>query len=134
MMCYHPSGCIIFSLRKLKFYWGRGPDMRVGGRGPDNPNTLRNYILKNHQSFENLLKKHFSRNKKYNNFPEFLPPRFSIFYYEVSWTNSLDSCKNEKSYNTYTSVINICHWSNFGSVLILLVILPFFMINKTKSK
>ena len=32
-MCYHPSSYIIFSLRKLKFYWDRGPD---------NPNTLHN--------------------------------------------------------------------------------------------
>ena len=36
-MCYHPSGYIIFSLRKSKFYWGRSPG--AGGRGPDNPKT-----------------------------------------------------------------------------------------------
>ena len=30
-MCYHPSGHIIFSLRKLKFYWGQGPG--AGGWG-----------------------------------------------------------------------------------------------------
>ena len=33
MLCFPPSGYIIFSLRKLKFYGGRGP-------GPDNPSTL----------------------------------------------------------------------------------------------
>ena len=31
MMCYPPTGYIVFSLKKLKFY---------GGRGPGNPNTL----------------------------------------------------------------------------------------------
>ena len=36
-MCYPPSGYIAFSLRKLKFYGGRGTE--AGGRGPDNPNT-----------------------------------------------------------------------------------------------
>ena len=46
MMCYPPSGYITFSLRKLKFYGargpragGRGPDVRAGGWGLDNPNT-----------------------------------------------------------------------------------------------
>ena len=39
MMCYSPSGYVIFSVRKLKFYGDR--ELRVGceGRGPDNPNT-----------------------------------------------------------------------------------------------
>ena len=32
MMCYPPSGYIIFSLRKLKFCGDRG--MRAEGRGP----------------------------------------------------------------------------------------------------
>ena len=36
-MCYHPSGYVIFSLRKLKFYWGWG--LGAGGRVSDNPNT-----------------------------------------------------------------------------------------------
>ena len=45
-MCYPPSGYITFSLRKLKFYGARGPragergpDVRAGGWGLDNPNT-----------------------------------------------------------------------------------------------
>ena len=33
MMCYPPSGYIIFSLRKLKLYGGRGPDVRTGAGG-----------------------------------------------------------------------------------------------------
>ena len=36
-MCYTPSGYIILSLRKLKFYEDRGPG--AGGRATDNPNT-----------------------------------------------------------------------------------------------
>ena len=32
MMCYYPSGYIIFTLRKLKFYWGRGLGARYEGR------------------------------------------------------------------------------------------------------
>ena len=50
-MCCTPSGYIIFSLRNLKSYegrgsWagGRGPDMRTGDRGPDNPKTLVMYF------------------------------------------------------------------------------------------
>ena len=31
MMCYPPTGYIMFSL-KLKFYGGRKPDMTAGGR------------------------------------------------------------------------------------------------------
>ena len=38
-MCYPRSGYIMFSLTNLKFYEGRGPDMRNGGWGPNNPNT-----------------------------------------------------------------------------------------------
>ena len=34
-MRYPPTGYIMFSLKKLKFYGGRGPDMRVRGREPD---------------------------------------------------------------------------------------------------
>ena len=44
-MCYPPLGYIIFSLRKLKFYGGRGPDMRAGDQGPDNPNT-RSFVVR----------------------------------------------------------------------------------------
>ena len=33
MMCYPLSGYIIFSLRKLKFYGGWGPDVRAGAGG-----------------------------------------------------------------------------------------------------
>ena len=40
-MCFPPTGYIVFSLKKLKFYGGRGPDMRAGDRGPNNPNTLK---------------------------------------------------------------------------------------------
>ena len=40
MICYPPWGYIIFSLRKLKLYGGRGTDIRVGDQGPDNSNTL----------------------------------------------------------------------------------------------
>ena len=40
MICYTLSGYIIFSLRKLKFYQGRGPHIRSGVRGPDNVNAL----------------------------------------------------------------------------------------------
>ena len=43
-MCYLPSGCIIFSLRKLKFY---------GGQGPDNSNTRVNTINHNEIQDEN---------------------------------------------------------------------------------
>ena len=43
-MCYHPTGYIMFSLKRLKFYEGRGPDMRAGGWGPDNPNTQNNRL------------------------------------------------------------------------------------------
>ena len=39
MMCYPPSGYIIFSLRKLIFYGGRGPGSGCEDWGPDNPNT-----------------------------------------------------------------------------------------------
>ena len=46
MVCCTPSGYIIFSLRKLKFYEGWGPeagsresDMRAMGRWADNPKT-----------------------------------------------------------------------------------------------
>ena len=38
MMCYPPSGYIIFSLRELKFY---------GGRAPNNPNTPENEVSDN---------------------------------------------------------------------------------------
>ena len=34
----------MFSLRKLKFYGGRGPDMIAGDQGPDNPNT-RSFVI-----------------------------------------------------------------------------------------
>ena len=47
MMSYPPTGYIMFSLKKLKFYGDRGLgtgggalDMRAGGRGPDNTNIL----------------------------------------------------------------------------------------------
>ena len=40
MVYYPPSGYVIFSLRNLKFYEGRRPDMRTGGRGLDKPKTL----------------------------------------------------------------------------------------------
>ena len=33
MMCYPPTGYIMFSLKKLKFHRGRGPG--AGVRGPD---------------------------------------------------------------------------------------------------
>ena len=33
MMCYPPTGYIIFNLKKLKLYGGRAPGMRAGGRG-----------------------------------------------------------------------------------------------------
>ena len=32
-MCYPPTGNIMFRLKKLKFYRGRGPE--AGGWGPD---------------------------------------------------------------------------------------------------
>ena len=40
MMCHPPTGYIMFSLRKLKYYGDRGPDMRARGRGTENPNKL----------------------------------------------------------------------------------------------
>lgn len=54
MVCYSPSGYMIFSLRKLKSYegWGLeargwGPDIRAGGWGPDNPNNLEILVYDN---------------------------------------------------------------------------------------
>ena len=40
MMCHTPSGYIIFSLKKVKFYgdWGSGIGFEC--RGPDNPKNL----------------------------------------------------------------------------------------------
>ena len=38
-MFYPPSGYIIFCVRKIKFYEGRGLGMKAKGQGPDNPNT-----------------------------------------------------------------------------------------------
>ena len=35
MCCYPPTGYVMFSLKKLTFY---------GDRGPDNPNTLEEYL------------------------------------------------------------------------------------------
>ena len=32
MSRYPPTGYIAFILKKVKFYGGRGPDMRAGGR------------------------------------------------------------------------------------------------------
>ena len=47
MMCYLPTGHIMFSLKKLEFYWGRGsgagdrgPNMRDEGQSSVNPSTL----------------------------------------------------------------------------------------------
>ena len=31
MICYPPTGYIVFGLKRLKFYGDRGPDMRAGG-------------------------------------------------------------------------------------------------------
>ena len=39
MIWYPPTGDIMFSLKKLKLYGDRGPDMRTRGRRQDNPNT-----------------------------------------------------------------------------------------------
>ena len=36
-MCYPPSGYIIFSLTKLKFYGGQGPDTSAQGSGAGQP-------------------------------------------------------------------------------------------------
>ena len=38
MMCYPPTGYIMFTLKGLKFYGGRGPG--GVGWGPDNPTLL----------------------------------------------------------------------------------------------
>ena len=59
MMCCSPSGYIIFSLRKLKFY---------GGRGPDNPN---NRFFKHVVTFaldHGNIEKHLERIKRIETF------------------------------------------------------------------
>ena len=37
MMCYSPTGYIMFSLKKLKFHRGQRPGMRAGGRITQTP-------------------------------------------------------------------------------------------------
>ena len=94
MMYYHPSGYIIFSLRKLNFIGARGRglgtggwglDMRVEGgyesQGLDNPNTL--FCT----SFE-ILHFGFSANRVYifhlfHIYKIFSRKIFYIFYFAV---------------------------------------------------
>ena len=48
-MCYPPTGYTMFSLKKLKFYGGRGPDMRVGE--PKHPQKISSRANKKDQEF-----------------------------------------------------------------------------------
>ena len=64
MTCYPPSGYIIISLRKLKFYRGWGMDRRTGGRGLDNPpiNSANPYNEVSKSTYCPLIAKHNDRN------------------------------------------------------------------------
>ena len=61
-MCYTPSGYIIFSLRKLKFYGSQGPDMRGGGRITQAPARKPFYL---HRYFFSIrLNTHIQKNER----------------------------------------------------------------------
>ena len=40
MMCYTPSELYYIQFKEVKILWEPGLDMRAGGCGPDNPNSI----------------------------------------------------------------------------------------------